>query len=237
MGSTPTTSTNKNAPAGGVFIWWNCRCGQVGARKAGLNVLPGGSAPCPAATRRVGSMAFDQDGSEMWESKSLNCWQVAAPGDSPGGCRRGSAACQQFARPERQAAGLMRRDSHHRGCHRDLIAEPQDQRRAQPVRRPERQAEGLMRRDSHHRGCHRALIPGHQDQRRISGVPASDSSLRSSPLRGRHRLRRCGPLLPSLRFSRTVARPERQAAGLMRRDSHHRTGGACPPGAIRPSTW
>ena len=135
-----------------------------------------------------------------WESKSLNCWQVAAPGDSPGGCRRGSAACQQFARPERQAAGLMRRDSHHRGCHR-------------------------------------ALIPGHQDQRRISGVPASDSSLRSASLRGRHRLRRCGPLLPSLRCGQMVARLKRQAEGLMRRDSHHRTGGACPPGAIRPSTW
>jgi hypothetical protein len=42
-------------------------------------------------------------GANRRDSKSQNCWQVAAPSDSPGGCPMGSAACQQFVRPERHA--------------------------------------------------------------------------------------------------------------------------------------
>jgi len=42
----------------------------------------------------------------------------------------------------------------------------------------------------------------------LSGVPATDSDFQSSPLRGRHRLRRCGLILPALRCGRMIVRPE-----------------------------
>jgi len=66
----------------------------------------------------------------------------------------------------------------------------------------------------------------------ISGVPATDSDLRSSPLRGRHRLWRCGPILPALRCGRMIARPERHPQGDAEGLPPPRSGG---PRSIRGS--
>jgi len=130
------------------------------------------------------------------DSKSLKCWQVAAPGDSPVGCRKGSAACQHFVRPERHAQ-------------RDAEGIPTTGHPPPPtgtlVKRGERDSKSLR--------CWQVGPAGSSpvDTWRHQGRASSDSGLRPSPLRGRYRLRRCGPILPPLCFGRMVVRPERHA--------------------------
>jgi hypothetical protein len=74
--------------SGHIFYWWNCRCGQVGARRAGLDVLPGGSAPCPAATRRSTSRGLCR-GTIKWPFGQLMVLFAArTPYGSPRDCTR-----------------------------------------------------------------------------------------------------------------------------------------------------